>query len=153
MYKWGHDEGHDCTYTSLLTKKLTLNYNCILCTLYELNDFVNNWTLNLNDYLQISCLDSTISWRRKLQYVKSNVKTMRKIFKPINYLVPFPITMVTCTLQHLTKKHQIFFTNTLRGCEKLHPLTVLFQVLTFWVIPFTINNIQGIPFIHLTWIL
>ena len=28
-------------YTSQLTKKLTLNYNCILCTLYELNDFVN----------------------------------------------------------------------------------------------------------------
>ena len=42
MYKREHDEGHDCTYISLLTKKLTLNDTYILCTLFELNDIVKN---------------------------------------------------------------------------------------------------------------
>ena len=47
-----------CVYTSLLTKQLTLQNNCILCSFYKLNDFVINWTHDLNNYLLIPCLDS-----------------------------------------------------------------------------------------------
>ena len=48
VFKWNavflleYMEAMICVYTSLLTKKLTLNDNCILCTLYELNDIVKN---------------------------------------------------------------------------------------------------------------
>ena len=105
MYKWEHDEGHDCTYTSLLTKKLTLNDNYKLCTLSELSDFDINWTLNLNNYLLIPCLDSKRAYgsRKNLLQIWGSKKSIKNAKKKVKHQ---HTQQISCMLKKKKKKKE-----------------------------------------------